>query len=565
MCSDDNLSVFVFYFISQCIFYLDINPICLLFPGVIPTDEKMRQKVVGGVPKLVQNPPNAPGETLSETNNAPMAFSLNQSSAVCLPLFSDSQSFIWVHSNEINLQLEGVAELDKAFDHFPYLTMEQTAALAKRCSLQPDQVKMWFMVQRLRYGISWDYKDIHTVRWKLRGMGNGVNKDRGENEKIKRDVKESGGKKEQSANNGRMNEENEREQTLKKGMDRKVEEGNTQKKRKRMTVMEKMRKKKKKQEKESVVERAEEMRSDERVCEKSSQTETTLFTRKKKKKQDSVVERAEEEETRSDERECEKSSQTETTFFTKKKKKAKKRLRFVEEWATHESFVAPDEPLDASPLFVPLSQSFDELPPLADNQTVVLQRGDDANPPTTPVESAEGESEMEAQLEEEEDENLHVETTNHNDAVPDVRDGSPTIATHLEDPHVVDAGTPPAWMRSCNTKTQTQLATMKVAFSHCQYPEREDYDQLALVIDIPRYVLVRWWGDMRYYIKKVRPRWMNAEQHRRALANIRYRQYLKALKLQPQMVDSEEEEDENLADVADESCGEEEDVPVPTE
>ncbi len=454
--------------------------------------------------KMRQKTPDACGETptLSETNVAPVAFSLNQNSAVCLPLVSDGQKLIWVHSNQINLQMDGAAELDKAFDKFPYLTQKQTAALAQRCSLHPDQVKVWFMVQRLRYGISWDYKDIHKVRRKLklsRGKewlqsGTGIKEDRGEKKKWKKEVKESDGKKaeevreDQSASEGRMMGENvrayerlerkmEQEQPMKKEKDRKVEEveedkKNIQKKRKRVTVADKLGKKRMKQGDEGVVERAgdAEIRSDEA------------------------------------EKEWQKSTQTET-----KKKKANKRLLSVQEWPSHKSFVVPDEPLDASPA--------SDVPPLTDNQT--------PNICVTPVKSgSEGKTEMEAKLEGE-----PKELTDVNDD-PVVAEGSPT-STQQRGSSVADARTPRTRIR-WSKKTRSQLAMMKVAFSHCQYPDSGDYNQLATLIGVPRYVLVQWFGDMRYYVKKARPRWMNQEQHRQALANIKYQQCLNALsKAQP--------------------------------
>lgn len=469
-----------------------------------------------------QKTTDAHGETptLSGTNNAPVAFGLNQSSAVCLPLVSDSQKLIWVHSNQINLQMDGAAELDRAFDRFPYLTEKQTAALAQRCSLHPDQVKVWFMVQRLCYGISWDYKDIHKVRRKLsRGKEEqqnraGVKEDRGENKKWKREVKESDGKKAgeiREANergmmgeNVRANERLERkmkqEQPMKKEKDRKVEEveenkKNAPKKRKRVTVADKLGKKRMKQGDEGVVERAGDIkvRSDEaeREWQKSTQTETTLFTRKKKKK-------------------------------------ANRRSLSIQEWPAHKCFVVPDEPLDVSPAL--------DVPPLTDNQT--------PNTCMTPVKSGcEGKTEMEAKLEGE----VHAESTNHKGSVTDklkeltdvndnpvVAEGSPTF-TQQQDSPVVDARTPRTrthirWSK----KTQTQLAMMKVAFSHCQYPDSGDYNQLAMLIGVPRYMLVQWFGDMRYYVKKARPRWMNQEQHSQALANIKYQQCLNGLpKAQP--------------------------------
>ncbi|XP_044039502.1 homeobox and leucine zipper encoding b isoform X2 [Siniperca chuatsi] len=470
--------------------------------------------------EMRQKTPGARGETQtsSDINFAPVGFSLNQNSAVCLPLVSDSQRLIWVHSNQINLQIDGAAELDKAFDRFPYLTQKETAALAQRCSLHPDQVKVWFMVQRLRYGISWDYKDIHKVQMKFKSsrgkvelhnrMGEEVKEDTGENNTWKREVKESGGKKagkvreELSTNERRMMGENVRanerlerkfkqERLMKKIKDREVEEEenkrNTHKKRKRVTVIDKMGKKRMKQGDEAVVERAGEVeiRSDkverESTKSKSTQLETTLFTRKEMKA------------------------------------KANKRLQSVQGWPADKSFVVPDEPLDASPLLIPLSQTkaFDG-PPLTDNKP--------PNNGMTPVKSSfEGKTEMKARLEGE----LHAESTNYNGAVADFGKLKELMEVNN---NPVDGCTP----IRCNTKTHTQLAMMKVAFSHCQYPDREEYNRLVMLIGVPRYTLIQWFGDMRYYIKKGRPRWMNQEQYSQALATIKYRQCLNALaKAQP--------------------------------
>lgn len=129
------------------------------------------------------------------------------------PIVSDSNKLIWVHSKQFDLQLDGASELERAFDRFPYLTQSQTATLAQRCSLHPDQVKVWFMMQILHYGISWDHDDILDVKRKIKrqGLGNEeLQKDRGGNKNVKRKVKESGGKKaeeartEPSPNEGRV-------------------------------------------------------------------------------------------------------------------------------------------------------------------------------------------------------------------------------------------------------------------------------------------------------------------------------------------------------------------------
>ncbi|XP_042369590.1 zinc fingers and homeoboxes protein 3-like [Plectropomus leopardus] len=425
-----------------------------------------------------------------------MAFSLNQNGALCLPLVSDDQRLIWVRSSEINLRLDGAAELDKAFDKFPYLTENQTAALAERCSLHPDQVKVWFMGQRLRYGISWDYEDINNVRrkfklnWGKEELQNWMKeKDRGE-------VKQPAGKKvekvleEESAPEGGMMGENEManeqsetkpklEQPGKKDKDKREDEdkGKTQSKRKKVTASDEMEMKRKKRRDEGDVERA----------------GSEEFERKK-----STGER--------------------------KRTEEKKKLLTIQERPAHTSVLMPDESLGGSPLLVFLSQSQD---------SEQLKR-EDAVPTST---SGTLETGTEAKLEG----HVHAES-NHNGAVTDfnqleelmemldislVADESLGV-TQQPGSRAAEASTPPARTR-LSTKTQAQLAMMKAAFSHCQYPNAEDYSRLAKIINIPRHTLVQWFGDMRYYVKKVKPRWMTEEQHSKALANVRYQQHLKAL------------------------------------
>ncbi|XP_035530822.1 homeobox and leucine zipper encoding b [Morone saxatilis] len=427
----------------------------------------MRQTADG----LRQKTNATPGETLSEMNIAPVALSLNQTSILCLPLVSDSKRLIWVHSNEVNLQLDGAGELDKAFDRFPYLTQKQTDALAQRCSLHPDHVRVWFMVQRLRYGISWDYKDINKVRRMFKSSQRKEALQRGGG-----DVREQ-----QSASKGRMMGKNVRankrwerkmkqEQPTKKEKDRKVEEleedkGNTQKKRKRVRVGDKKRKK------------------------RAGEVEITG---------DEVV------------------RESTKTHQKKKKPRASKRLLSVQEWPAYKSFVVPDEGLDVrSPLMPLLQTPAFGLSPLTDNQTPNIHM--------TPLKSGfERKTKMEAKLEGE----LWAESINHSGTVTDVGLLKELIEV-TNSPAAAD-GTRP------RTKTQPQLDMMRLAFLHCQYPDSDDYNLLAQLIGVPRYDLVQWFGDMRYYIKKVKPGWMNPEQHSQALANIKYRQCLNTLvKAQP--------------------------------
>nr|XP_046184722.1 zinc fingers and homeoboxes protein 2-like isoform X2 [Oncorhynchus gorbuscha]XP_046184723.1 zinc fingers and homeoboxes protein 2-like isoform X2 [Oncorhynchus gorbuscha] len=106
--------------------------------------------------------------TASPYNLAPAPFSLNQNHVVCLPLVSEHLKLLWACSDQTQ-ELDGVTYLIEAFNVFPYPTLGETASLAQSCSLHLDQVRVWFMVQRLRYGISWDAEEICMARCKMCG------------------------------------------------------------------------------------------------------------------------------------------------------------------------------------------------------------------------------------------------------------------------------------------------------------------------------------------------------------------------------------------------------------
>ncbi|KAK1889881.1 Homeobox and leucine zipper protein Homez [Dissostichus eleginoides] len=444
----------------------------------------MRQNISGGS-RLIQKTTSAPGENLSEPNVDLMAFNLNQSNAVCLPVVCNDQKLIWVHSNEFNRQLDGAEELDKAFDQFPYLTEKQTATLAQRCSFHPDQVKVWFMIQRLRYGISWEFKDIRKVRrqFKLsRGEAElqnrkGEQKEDGDkNKKCKTpDGKKAGEvRDEQGASEGRISGENveadellerrmRQEQLRKKDKDGKVEEKkrNTQRKRKRTTVTDEVGIKKTKQEEENIVEGAK---------------EANIGS------------------------ECQKSTQSEITLFTERNRKPKAKTSVPKSGV-------PNETQDAMPLLIPLVQTqAPNMPPLTDNQKELLGKNDDT-PPST---SNNGKTPEKSHCEEKSETQTQTESTTTNGGNNENTCALPT--------RVVP-----------KTKTPFQLTRMKEAFTQCQYPDVEAYNRLGELVGMPRYKLVQWYGDMRYHIKRFRPHWMTSKQHGQAVANVRYRQSLRAL------------------------------------
>ncbi|XP_065806809.1 homeobox and leucine zipper encoding b [Labrus bergylta] len=393
------------------------------------------QTADGGPPIVRQNTPDAPAETLSEINSIPMSFTMNQSIAICLPVVSDSQRLIWVHSNQMEQNLEAAAELGKAFDKFPYLTQKQTAALAGRCSLHPDHVKVWFMVQRLRFGISWDYRDIRMVRNQFKsnqGKKKEEKTDGGEKKTRKVDDKKSGMVGENVRAYEQMEKNMKLEQQMKKEKDGKVKEDEkgTRRKRKRRKVTAKM-------------------------------GETQI--------------------------------------------KQGNRYEGTRCWPFN---------------------SFDE-PSLADSQSEPLKRVDPKPSSTLNAHDTTGKTTMSAKLEEEE----HAKSSNPGDTVTDVDKLKMLIDANdnpIMDQHAEEKVTLPAKIR-CPAKTQTQVEMMRMAFLHCQYPDSNEYEHLSLLIGIPRYLLVQWYGDTRYLIKKGRPRWMSEEQHCRTLANVKYRQYQKKL------------------------------------
>ncbi|KAI4902637.1 hypothetical protein NFI96_007360 [Prochilodus magdalenae] len=107
--------------------------------------------------------------TNGSTNGSGSAsFSTNTNSVVCLPLVSEGLKLVWTQSDQTK-ELDAIPELVQAFNVFPYPTSQEVSALAHVCGLPLDKVKVWFMVQRIKYGISWASEDIEETRCKLAG------------------------------------------------------------------------------------------------------------------------------------------------------------------------------------------------------------------------------------------------------------------------------------------------------------------------------------------------------------------------------------------------------------
>ncbi|KAG9273815.1 homeobox and leucine zipper protein Homez [Astyanax mexicanus] len=102
----------------------------------------------------------------STKGGSSVSFSTNSNSVVCLPLVSEGLKLVWTQSDQTK-ELDTIPELVQAFNVFPYPTSQEVGALAQVCGLPLDKVKVWFMVQRIKYGISWASEDIEETRCKL--------------------------------------------------------------------------------------------------------------------------------------------------------------------------------------------------------------------------------------------------------------------------------------------------------------------------------------------------------------------------------------------------------------
>ncbi|KAM6920052.1 homeobox and leucine zipper encoding a isoform 1-T1 [Lycodopsis pacificus] len=94
------------------------------------------------------------------------SFTTNHNSVVCLPLVSEGLKLVWTQSDQTR-ELDTISELTQAFNLFPYPSSREVSTLARVCALPLDKVKVWFMVQRIKYGISWSSEEIEETRRKL--------------------------------------------------------------------------------------------------------------------------------------------------------------------------------------------------------------------------------------------------------------------------------------------------------------------------------------------------------------------------------------------------------------
>lgn len=408
-----------------------------------------------------------------ETSAAMAAFSMNQHSALCLPLVTDSQKLVWVHSNQISPQLDGAGELLKAFHGSPYLTKKETAALAQRCSLPADQVKVWFMVQRLRYGISWDYEDIREVQRKFKSSQRKARREQDLQDKVGESAR-GGIKKKKKKKRKEKEYDGKREGKVRWAYERGMMGKNL-----RVRKMEQARLQNKERERKDKM----------NACKEGMEiTHPTVGEGRMTQGDDGMMGTGGEMRSLHQvEREGLKSIQSEPTN------------KFV--WVS----VCPAEQVEL-------------LTQLHDVQTKVRQRADVA--PTT---SNFNTGMFMTGFEETPVMETRMEGDGHGDLITDVDmlqellNISPAVDTSQRDP--------PAKIHNqtrSKKKTDSQLRILRAAFRQRQYPNVEDFDYLTQAIGLPCRTLMKWFSDMRYTIKKRRPPWVSEEEHKKMLSNISY-------------------------------------------
>lgn len=153
---------------SQMATYGDHNGRSVIFMGMkeylegkVPKRERKGRLEIKGSSKNLCHSASS-----SETNGGGASFTTNHNSVVCLPLVSEGLKLVWTQSDQTR-DLDSIPELVQAFNLFPYPSSREVSTLARVCALPLDKVKVWFMVQRIKYGISWSSEEIEETRRKL--------------------------------------------------------------------------------------------------------------------------------------------------------------------------------------------------------------------------------------------------------------------------------------------------------------------------------------------------------------------------------------------------------------
>ncbi|KAL0966332.1 hypothetical protein UPYG_G00294000 [Umbra pygmaea] len=136
-------------------------------PATTPSPKTSHHQITNGKSHL-SSENSASDSDGGEGRDGGVSFSTNHNSVVCLPLVSEGLKLVWTQADQTR-ELDTIQELVQAFNVFPYPTSREVNSLARHCALPLDKVKVWFMVQRIKYGISWASEEIEETRHKLAG------------------------------------------------------------------------------------------------------------------------------------------------------------------------------------------------------------------------------------------------------------------------------------------------------------------------------------------------------------------------------------------------------------
>ncbi|XP_034742900.1 homeobox and leucine zipper encoding a [Etheostoma cragini] len=139
-----------------------------LFTGITGPSEKVSKTECEGKREAKRSSKDLRQSASSADSNVSgvASFTTNHNSVVCLPLVSEGLKLVWTQSDQTR-ELDTIPELVQAFNLFPYPSSCEVSTLARVCALPLDKVKVWFMVQRIKYGISWSSEEIEETRQKL--------------------------------------------------------------------------------------------------------------------------------------------------------------------------------------------------------------------------------------------------------------------------------------------------------------------------------------------------------------------------------------------------------------
>ncbi|CAL8325636.1 unnamed protein product [Lota lota] len=511
------------------------------------------------------------------------AFSLNQNNALCLPVVSADNKLVWVHSDSIAQEVAHAVDiLHGAFGVFPYPTPKEMATLAWRCSLHLDQVRVWFMLQRLHYGISWDCADIRQVRKTLLGSGRRRPAAVEDDHQVAREQEEEEEEEETAAAaveddrqvvREQEQQEEEEEEAAVEDDRQVVREQEQEEEEEEAAAVEDDRQVVREEEEEQ---EEEEAAAREGVLEEAGERGSSRGSRlcAKKRARGVCTGKGEESEGRGggsgetgirlevggEEEEEEEADQgqegrVETSGRPRKRKRGERKKGKTAKKRTREGKAdktSAGEKGEGARVRKD-SQAEEEDPPPGKSEDNASADGDRAQPTGNSEKLAGRKADSTATV------------SGDDDGVAHGNDSAHGNASALGDPALCGskAKRPAARAKS---KTKAQLDQLHRAFLACQYPNRRDYDQLSARTGLHRSDLTQWFCDTRYFVKSGQPRWMTPREKQRILGRLRQRQRMRHLMTVEAAADrevaddpgAEEEEEEEEAAAQEEEENEEE-------